>query len=208
MFFFLCRPSSTLTLNPTADFLPILPSAYRDLVQQRELDYALPNISVFAASGASLSFLRRYYEQNQGLIYPFLTAIVNVKDGVVNGIAFDDSCGFCPPDACLENTYGFDGLPATVEPSRGCSMTKTTCDEIHGAGGNQCDLQLYVVWTGTDEDGNVLNSADSRFSLFEPRALQDRFLGLLPEMPNWGEMGNSIGDFFTNLNPFGGNGGG
>ena len=34
-----------------------------------------------------LSFMRRYYDHDLKLVYPFFTAILNVKDGIVVGIA-------------------------------------------------------------------------------------------------------------------------
>ena len=149
----------------------------------------------FRLSTNSLSFLRRYYDKDLGLIYPFLTAIIDVKDGVITGISFDDACIFCDSKSCSENTYGFDGELADIkQPTKGCALSKVACDAIHLSGGTQCDLQLYVVWTGTDDDGNVLSSADSRFSNFEPKQLQNRFydqlakLDIRDKIPTWDDI--------------------
>lgn len=167
-------------------------------------------------SSLSLSFLRRYYDKDLGLIYPFLTAIIDVKEGVITGISFDNACIFCDSNSCSENTYGFDGELAEInQPTKGCALSKVACDAIHLSGGTQCDLQLYVVWTGTDDDGNVLSSADSRFSMFEPKQLQNRFydqlakLDIRDKIPTWDDINpfpswDDITAPFDNidLNPF------
>jgi len=51
--------------------------AYNSLVQKGDEN----DISIFAASQKSLSFLRKYYDSNYG-IFPHLTAIIDVRDGV------------------------------------------------------------------------------------------------------------------------------
>ena len=79
----------------------------------------------------SLSFLRRYYDSTSQRIYPFLTAIVDVEDGVVRGIAWDDACVFCEKSQCVANTYNFDGSLATSEqinqPVNGCYFSVPEC---------------------------------------------------------------------------------
>ena len=52
-------------------------TAYRDLV----LNANPTNITVFAAAQTSLSFQRMYYDPEFG-IFPYLTAIVDVQNGV------------------------------------------------------------------------------------------------------------------------------
>ena len=140
------------------------------------------------------------------MIYPYLTAIVDVQQGKVTGIAFDNACIFCSPNQCRNNTYGFDGeLALTDQPSSmGCAVPLEKCRVIHEVDGTQCDLQLYVVWTGTDDDGNVLSSSDSRFSNFEPKQLQKRVTDQLEKLPTWEEVKDKldplgIGDFFAGL---------
>lgn len=128
----------------------------------------------------SLSFLRRYYDTTTQYLYPYLTAIVDVRNGVVEGIAWDDACIFCHRDRCLPNTYNFDGSNATQEkisqPTNGCYFTRDECVALHAGGTNDCDLKLYVVWTGTDAQGRVLLSSDSRFSAFPPNRIQENVM--------------------------------
>ena len=102
------------------------------------------------------------------------------------GIAWDDACVFCEKNMCLANTYNFDGSVATCEqinqPTDGCYLTVEQCNGFMKTGSNQCDLKLYVVWTGTDVDGNVLLSSNSRFSMFPPNRLQENVMGQYNKM--------------------------
>jgi hypothetical protein len=134
-----------------------------------------------------LSFLRVYYDPIKGRIFPYLTAIIDVANGVVQGIAWDNACVFCSSDLCLENTFNFAGQPATdlTGQSKGCYLEKATCNALKFENGTtDCDIQLYVVWTGTDVKGQVFQSSANRFSAFPPARIQDRINQLLPPLPN------------------------
>lgn len=141
---------------------------------------------IFAASQSSLSFLRRYYDKTTQRIYPFLTAIIDVQDGVVRGIAWDDACIYCEKAKCEPNTYNFDGSVATTEqisqPVGGCYLTRDECRGFAVDGSNICDLKLYVVWTGTDVNGDVLLSSGSRPSMFPPNRIQENAKGQYDSM--------------------------
>ena len=163
---------------------------------------------IFAASQSALSFQRRYYDATTNFIFPYLTIIVDVVDGVVRGIAWDDACVFCEKRQCIPNTYNFDGTEATSEqasqPTNGCYLTKSICEVFQAAKNDICDLKLYVVWTGTDVNGNVLMSSDTRFSAFPPNRVQEKVVGsydsILGDVQNFGQdvkdKFNSIGNFF------------
>jgi hypothetical protein len=142
--------------------------------QDIKSDATIKNVTVFASSGPSLSFLRKYYDEDFG-VFPYLTAIIDVEDGVVKGIAWDDACIFCSKDRCLENTFGFDGEPAQPrEPTRGCYITAAECVQLHADGRKDCDLTLYVVWTGTDKKGEYLKSSSKRKSAFSSKQMKDQ----------------------------------
>jgi hypothetical protein len=123
------------------------------------------------------------------MIFPYLTIIVDVVNGVVRGIAWDDACVFCEQSKCLPNTYNFDGTLASAEqasqPTDGCYFTKEACDGFQKTGNTVCDLNLHVVWTGTDIRGNVLMSSDSR-----------SYDSMVNQVGGWGE---SIKDTFGAL---------
>lgn len=162
---------------------------------------------IFAMSQAALSFQRRYFDATTNFIFPYLTIIVDVVDGVVRGIAWDDACVFCEESKCIPNTYNFDGTAATKEtasqPTNGCYFPKDVCDAFHATQNYVCDLKLYVVWTGTDVNGNVLMSSDSRFSAFPPNRIQEKVLGsynsMLNEVGGWGQgIKDKFGSLFGN----------
>lgn len=68
-------------------------TAYKDLILDSNI--YKDRVSIHVASQKALSFIRRYYDESEGKIYPYLTAILDVRDGVVVGIAWDDACVFC-----------------------------------------------------------------------------------------------------------------
>lgn len=193
-------------LTPTSALVISSSTAYRSIVGGNFFNGNATQI--FAASQSALSFQRRYYDATTNFIFPYLTIIVDVVDGVVRGIAWDDACVFCEKKQCIPNTYNFDGTEATSEqasqPTNGCYLTKAICEGFQVTGNDVCDLKLYVVWTGTDVNGNVLMSSDSRFSAFPPNRIQEKVVGsydsMLTEVQNFGQdvkdKFNSIGGFF------------
>jgi len=145
-----------------------------------------------------LSFLRRYFDKTTERIYPYLTAIIDVQDGIVRGIAWDDACIFCEKDKCVPNTYNFDGSLATTEQIsqsvNGCYVTVKDCLGFAADGSDICNLKIYAVWTGTDADGKVLLSSDSRFSMFPPNRVQENVKGRYESMlKNWEDTKEKIG---------------
>ena len=123
--------------------------------------------------------------------------------GIVQGIAWDNACVFCSSNLCLENTYNFDGVLAVglEGQSKGCNLAKKECDAFQAEKSdtcnekneckgkdctcdNECDIMIFVVWTGTDIDGNVFQSSSSRFSAFPAQKIQDRIQQNLPDLPD------------------------
>lgn len=149
------------------------------------------NITVHAESQTALSFQKLYYDGDEK-VFPFLTAIVTVKEGNVTGISWDNACVFCGSSECHPNTYGFDGEMTTEEeaqqPIGGCSMPVQDCKLSDKA---ECDLLMYVVWTGTDSNGRDFKSSANRFSAFPKQSWSDRIdLGL----PDWMDKINPFAD--------------
>ena len=121
--------------------------------------------------------------------YPYLTAIIDVSKGRVKGITWDDACLFCGGDRCEENTYDFNGNLGTRsdyrQPTRGCYHTAEEC-QVESNGKSQCDITVYVVWTGDDADGKAFQSSAFRFSAFPPQELKNRLGVNIPEVPDFG----------------------
>eukprot|EP01029_Cantina_marsupialis_P027807 TRINITY_DN774026_c0_g1_i1.p1 TRINITY_DN774026_c0_g1~~TRINITY_DN774026_c0_g1_i1.p1 ORF type:complete len:233 (-),score=32.98 TRINITY_DN774026_c0_g1_i1:235-933(-) len=100
---------------------------------------------------------------------PVHTAIIHATKGVIDGITFDEGCFFCNGNSnnCIQNSIikRSDSLIydlSTDSDHKGCASPDISSDCEDGG----CDLQLYVVWTGTDKEDNFLDSAGQRFSLF------------------------------------------
>jgi len=148
-----------------------IPGSYDYLVNNDE-QLEADDITIHVNSQKGLSFLRKYYDRKLDRIYPYLTAIIDVKDGVVKGIAWDNACIFCGSSRCIENTYNFNGEQSELdEPTKGCYLERKECtDEKEGSNEkdefNKCDISVYVVWTGTDLNRDVMKSSNSRFSAF------------------------------------------
>jgi hypothetical protein len=148
--------------------------------------YKERNITVSAYAQDQLSFLRLYYKFSESRIYPYLTAIIDVKDGHVRGITWDDACLFCGRDECDEITYNFNGhaqdQSSSGQPTKGCYEDESVCNEADGKSESLCDVTLHVVWTGTDAKGVAFQSAAFRFSQFPAQQVRDRFSHSLPTL--------------------------
>lgn len=154
----------------------VIKSSYANLVKNPN-NFYYPAVSVHVESQQSLSFIRRYFDDShfQSWVFPYLTAIVSVKNGVITGITWDESCAFCDESRCVENTYDFSGKNVTEStysvPSKSCYFTKAECDNLVASGESTCALGIYFVWTGTDKDKKVLRSVDARFGAFPPNRI-------------------------------------
>ncbi|KAL7462735.1 hypothetical protein ACHAXS_003110 [Conticribra weissflogii] len=159
-----------------------IPGSFKSIVQDNPFNSNATH--VFASSQSSppslpsrVSFLRRYYDATTKQVFPYLTAVIDVKDGTVQGIAWDDACIFCNLSRCLPNTYDFVGNITTrqkiSQPTDGCYISRDECVALHSGGSDECDLKLFVVWTGTGVGGTALFSSDSRFSAFPPNRIQE-----------------------------------
>lgn len=146
--------------------------SYNDLVKQPNFYY--PQISVHVESHQSLSFIRRYYDDTEfkTKVFPFLTAIIDVREGVVVGITWDHACLYCDDDRCEENSYTFNGENAkdVKSPTKGCYLRKMECDKAPLSGSQSvCALGIYFAWSGTDKHGRALTSVGSRRSAFSEK---------------------------------------
>lgn len=167
-------------------------AAFRDLVGASNQTtssslFTGKNITVSAASQSALSFVRMYHNVDLKRVYPFFTAVVDVQRGVVKGITWDDACVFCGGlGQCTETTYDYNGqlkeAKTAGQPTRSCSIPVDECFTLLSTTPNstECDLTFYVVWTGTDVNGQALQSHAYRFSEFPPQQLSDRFTQLIP----------------------------
>lgn len=196
-----------LSFKPNADQYARfhVPSSYQDLISQQavpELHNGSNNVTIHVSSQKTLSFQRIFYTPTSGTgrVYPYLTAIIDVKDGVVIGITWDDSCLFCGKDVCFENTYDYNGNLGNQEtfgqPTKGCYVTQEECTKSMAEAAADktvkplCDILVYFVWTGTDADGKALQSSAFRFSSFPEQEIKNRIFDNVPDLPA------GVGSFF------------
>jgi len=185
-----------LNFQPIADEYSrfLVPDSFNQLVGDPDGDLSkiFPgNITVHAESQSALSFQKLYYGGDEK-VFPYLTAIITVNEGIVTGITWDNACVFCTAEECKDNTLGYNGEMATTEvaqqPVGACPIP---IEECNTSDDTQCDLLLYVVWSGTDSNGRDFMSSANRFSAFPKQSWSDRInLGL----PDW----------MDKINPFGG----
>ncbi|DAZ95982.1 TPA: hypothetical protein N0F65_009283 [Lagenidium giganteum] len=136
-----------------------------------------PHGAYISVSSLSNRTTYKLYSSDRGKIYPFLTAIISVKKGVVQGITWDDGCYFCDPDTCESNLYR---APTNVssqlyDQGNTCFNQRSQCA---GANATTCDITVYVGWTGTDKNGNYLSSAGLRMSQFQKYSIGSFFKNL------------------------------
>ena len=131
-----------------------------------------------------ISFQKKYSDGSDH-VYPYLTAIIDVADGVVQGIVWDDASIFCGPDQQRPNTFDFSGFAGSSsdfgQPVEGCFIPTSECD-TNADTNTACDLLLYVVWTGTDKNKRPFMSSNYRFSAFPPQDWADRITNNLPDV--------------------------
>mmetsp|Transcript_41205 Transcript_41205/g.118519 ORF Transcript_41205/g.118519 Transcript_41205/m.118519 type:complete len:262 (-) Transcript_41205:68-853(-) len=162
----------------------LVPNSFQELIEDTGSRvnniFAGKNITVHAASQTAISFQKIYFDGYEK-VFPFLTAIVDVKDGVVQGIAWDDASIFCGLRKKEPNTLDYAGVEGSEkrfgQPVDGCFFFKDDKECEKG-----CDLLLYVVWTGTDANGKSFMSSSYRYSAFPPQEWGDRFSNLVPDV--------------------------
>uniref|UniRef100_H3GV88 Uncharacterized protein n=2 Tax=Phytophthora ramorum TaxID=164328 RepID=H3GV88_PHYRM len=137
-----------------------------------------------------------YSSASTGRISPYMTAIISVKKGAVQGVSWDEGCYFCTAEMCDYNLYSKPEESATgrlsgqgktcYTPADSClASSNSTVDvgDSSSAGSNatsanttaQCDLTIYVGWTGTDKNGDYLGSASLRMSQFSKYSIGSFF---------------------------------
>jgi len=156
-------------------------------------------------------------------ILPFATVIVTVTDGVITGLNWDDGgCLTCGGDQCI------GGLDAFGNPTndRFCGVRLTDCGfnatapayygnftvpngvphlfsdpdnapEVPGT--TDCDLSVYIGWTGTDAKGQFLTSSEETLSRFRSYSIVSAansagqtLYQAAPPVPSWGDTNPNL----------------
>ena len=107
---------------------------------------------------ASLNASKAINTATEELRVPFFTIIIELNQGEISSITWDDKCVGCLSDECID---GFCGIPQNY-----CGTADSQTD---------CDLKIYLGWFGTDKNGNYLTSAGQRLSAFRSWSLNEAF---------------------------------
>lgn len=154
-----------------------IPKSYKNLIEVEPSSDFRGHKTIGAASQSQISFLRGFFDHDERRIFPYLLIIIDVRDGIVQGITWDEACLFCGAGRCEENTYDYNGQLRTRSEigqyTKGCYFTKDECD-AEPEESEKCDITISVVWTGTDKNGQSFQSAASRYSLFPVQSVTDQ----------------------------------
>jgi len=79
------------------------------------------------------------------LVIPYFTVIAVLDKGNVTDYGWDDGCGYCTTDECLDNQCGTHRPAGTTNS---CTLT-------------DCDLRVYMAWSGRDKNDTPCKSEAS-----------------------------------------------
>lgn len=106
--------------------------------------------------------------------FNFMTAIITVDKGIVKSIDWDNGCYTCMN--CEENSIlEVDGEMELIESSspfykayqgKNCLVKERNCESVN------CDLTIYLAWSGSDAKGRVFQSANLRMSRFQSGSIE------------------------------------
>lgn len=121
---------------------------------------------------------------------PILSLVVNVDQGNVTSLAWDNQCMTCSSNSpqCLRGYKGMklEGLGAAMQIlpddtsgeylTGGCGTERTLCVAATTTGtttttSNICDPKILVTFSGTDRNGRQLTTAGLRISQFAGLAI-------------------------------------
>nr|CCA20136.1 conserved unknown protein putative [Albugo laibachii Nc14] len=165
--------------TPTADKFSVI--SIRESWNDSRIGGNPEGASVSVSSLGNRTLYKRYAHEN--VRFPYLTAIISVKQGLVQGVTWDDGCFFCSRDACLPNLYSSITNTSLQLPHQGfsCYTNTSICNDTVSA----CDLTIYIGWTGTDKDGNYLSSAGLRMSQFQKFSFASYYSSIKTSLSNF-----------------------
>ena len=110
-------------------------------------------------------------------VFNIMTAIITLDHGVVQSISWDDNCNTCLTN-CYDNSVlrnGTDLVLITdktenynVYSGKNCYKDRSECDKE----GANCDLQIFLVWSGSDSKGRVFESSNVRMTRFQTGSIE------------------------------------
>jgi hypothetical protein len=168
------RPLAVRTGLPPNTFLIVDSTGEQTISNQNLSDgfyYMLFDVAVGQQRGLPQKLYQRI-EVKQGvtkLTYtiPTYTVIVSVDKGNVIAVQYDEGCHSCDPSSsdCTNNAFlTTENTIPIVESSPFRSCAAPECRAANATW--ECDLKIFMTWTGTDSNGNFFESANLRPSRF------------------------------------------
>lgn len=142
-------------------------------------------------SSGVLSYQRAYRQivgsgdSARGITFPLQMVIINVDVGEVKSVVWDDTCNWCSHSSCAQNTYDYEPTAVITKEGKNCFVDDTQClyEDINNTTNKEltvtrdlCTINVYIVWTGTDKDGNNLMSGAERFSLIKKWQMENGYI--------------------------------
>ena len=127
-------------------------------------------------------------------VVPFFTLIVDMKNGFIDNVYWQDDCSTCTSDAFVYSDDGACncGVPITSCIGYNASVTTSASLTSQTSFANttvSCDVQIYIAYSGTDGGGNVLTSASRTIANFRKWSLNSLYqsaVGFYSEIPSLG----------------------
>ena len=143
--------------------------------------------------GGIISNSRTRINATCAYVVPFFTLIVDMSDGKVDSATWQDDCTTCTSEAFV---YSDDGACNCGVPINSCIgfnaslNTVTTSSTKFNGTSVSCDLQIYLAFSGTDNNGAVMTSSSRTIANFRKWSFGSiynsalGFYGSLPSLSN------------------------
>ncbi|CAD7958410.1 unnamed protein product [Amoebophrya sp. A25] len=111
------------------------------------------------------------YRQGSKIV-PFVSLVINVSEGAVKSLVWDNLCPNCSDDACLRSQTALD---EKYEPTGEARDVSKTCSQDTSGLEQAHDFKIFLTWAGTDVNGRHCKSSAFRFSRFAGSTLSDMY---------------------------------
>jgi len=132
------------TFYPRMDEFSSLEIAYS------AVDYFMfnPNLTIWFEFRGLESAIKTVYSGPLECFVTYFTIVITLHNGEQQSVDWDDGCSDCSQSTCVD---GFCGVKRSDLP----------CDQI------DCNIKIYLAWSGSDINQRNLTSVDSRPAVFQ-----------------------------------------
>ena len=144
--------------------------------------------------GGYISNSRTRINATCAYVVPFFTLIVDMSNGYIDSVSWQDDCTTCTSEAFV---YSDDGACNCGVPISSCigynasvsTSATLTSTSTYTNNSVSCDVQIYIAYSGTDSGGNVLTSASRTIANFRKWSLNSLYqsaVGFYSDLPSLG----------------------